>query len=211
MSRIGFLVLSLPVLLAGCTQQMANQRRLDALEPREGIVDQSDVDPTPPHVVQASDAARGRPTHSASGIAWESGINLNEPLDLSRDLRRALLRRGRERFLIHCVPCHDRSGSGNGMAARRGMTFPPSYHTPRLRNKPLPYFYKVISEGKNKMPAYGDQIRESDRWAIAAYVRALQLSQYVPASRLSEEDRQQLAGATGPGEKRQDSSEVADE
>ena len=88
-----------------------------------------------------------------------------------------LIRRGQERFDVSCVPCHDLTGSGNGMVPRRGFPQPPSYHTDRLRGMPLGYFYNVITNGRGQMPAYGDFLSTDDRWAIAAYVRTLQFSQ----------------------------------
>jgi mono/diheme cytochrome c family protein len=92
------------------------------------------------------------------------------------------LERGRERFDIFCAPCHSRLGDGNGMVVQRGYRRPPSYHIERLRTAPLGHFYDVISNGFGAMPDYAAQIPPSDRWAIVAYIRALQLSQNAPAS-----------------------------
>jgi mono/diheme cytochrome c family protein len=100
----------------------------------------------------------------------------------------ALLARGRERFNIYCTPCHSMAGDGDGMIARRGFPAPPSYHTERLRNAPDSHFYQVISNGYGVMYPYADRITPPDRWAIVAYIRALQLSQHTPASMLSEQD-----------------------
>jgi mono/diheme cytochrome c family protein len=94
----------------------------------------------------------------------------------------AVLERGRERFDIFCAPCHSRLGDGNGMVVQRGYRRPPSYHIERLRTAPLGHFYDVISNGFGAMPDYAAQIPPSDRWAIVAYIRALQLSQNAPAS-----------------------------
>jgi mono/diheme cytochrome c family protein len=87
-----------------------------------------------------------------------------------------LLRRGEERYKIFCTPCHGLQGDGNGMAAVRGMKHPPTYHQDRLRNAPNGYFYDVITNGFGVMMGYSAQIPPQDRWAIVAYVRALQLS-----------------------------------
>jgi len=103
----------------------------------------------------------------------------NHPLDQSEpaELRRALLMRGRERFDIHCSVCHGRTGDGDGMIVRRGFRKPPSYHIERLRNAPAGHFFDVITNGLGAMPSYANRIEVADRWAIVAYVRALQLSQ----------------------------------
>ncbi len=88
-----------------------------------------------------------------------------------------MLQRGRERFNIFCSPCHDRAGTGNGMVVQRGFKKPVSFHDPRLRASPVGYFYGNITKGFGQMPSYAAQIPVRDRWAIVAYIRALQLSQ----------------------------------
>lgn len=108
----------------------------------------------------------------------------------------ALLARGRERFDIYCAPCHSRAGDGDGMIARRGFPAPPSYHTPSLRNAPDSHFYQVISDGYGVMYPYADRIAPPDRWAIVAYIRALQMSQHAPAAELSAKDRAKLNEAS---------------
>lgn len=92
-------------------------------------------------------------------------------------LTEAMLRRGQERFDIYCALCHDRTGSGNGMIVRRGFSRPPSFHGERLRAVRLGHLFAVISSGFGAMPGYASQLRPADRWAIVAYIRALQLSQ----------------------------------
>jgi len=88
-----------------------------------------------------------------------------------------VLARGRERFNINCTPCHGRVGDGNGFIPSRGFRHPPSYHIDRLRKVPLGYFFDVMTNGFGVMPEYGTQVAPRDRWCIAAYIRALQLSQ----------------------------------
>jgi hypothetical protein len=87
-----------------------------------------------------------------------------------------LLERGEERYQIFCTPCHGLQGDGNGMVSMRGMKAPPTYHQDRLRQAPTGYFYDVITNGFGQMYSYSAQIPPRDRWAIVAYVRALQLS-----------------------------------
>jgi mono/diheme cytochrome c family protein len=105
-----------------------------------------------------------------------------------------LLDRGQERFNIFCSPCHDRTGSGRGMVVRRGFRPPPSFHIERLRNAPVGELFGHITSGIGAMPDYAAQIPPRDRWAIVAYMRALQLSQRARLSDLPAEDRQALSG-----------------
>ena len=95
-----------------------------------------------------------------------------------------VLARGQNRFNVYCTPCHGRVGDGNGFIPSRGLKRPPSYHIDRLRKLPLGYFFDVMTNGFGVMPDYAAQIASRDRWAIAAYVRALQLSQNASASDL---------------------------
>lgn len=111
---------------------------------------------------------------------------------------REVLDRGQDRFNIYCTPCHDRAGTGNGMIVQRGYKQPPSYHTVDLRDnpdKPVGYFYDVISNGFGVMAGYGYQLKPEDRWAVVAYVRALQFSQNVDPADLPAEDQQKLQAA----------------
>ncbi len=90
---------------------------------------------------------------------------------------REVLERGHERFNIYCTPCHSELGDGNGMIVQRGFRRPPSFHDPKLRQAPLGHFFDVMTNGFGAMPDYAAQVNPQDRWAIAAYIRALQLSQ----------------------------------
>jgi len=107
-------------------------------------------------------------------------------------LTRELLARGQERFNIFCSPCHDRTGSGQGMVVQRGYRRPSSYHIDRLREAPIGYFVDVIANGFGSMPDYSDQVSPDDRWAISAYIRALQLSQNATLADVPPETRRQL-------------------
>lgn len=100
-----------------------------------------------------------------------------------------VLRRGRERFAIYCAVCHGALGYGDGVVVQRGYTRPPSYHTDRLRAAPAGYFFDVITHGYGSMPDYAQQIPTRDRWAIVAYLRALQFSQHAPLTELPEAER----------------------
>jgi mono/diheme cytochrome c family protein len=105
---------------------------------------------------------------------------------------REVLLRGQERYDVFCSPCHGRAGTGNGMIVRRGYKQPTSFHDPRLRSAPVGYFVNVMTEGFGVMPSYAPQVEVEDRWAIAAYVRALQYSQNARLADLSPEQRQRV-------------------
>ena len=107
----------------------------------------------------------------------------------------ALLLRGQERYTIYCMPCHSPAGEGDGPVVRRGFPAPPSYHSERLRGAPDRHYYDVITHGYGVMYPYADRVAPADRWAIVAYIRALQLSQHAPVAALPPELRTQLAVA----------------
>lgn len=109
---------------------------------------------------------------------------------------RAVLKRGQQRFDIYCAPCHGRIGNGLGMIVRRGFKQPPSYHTDRLRQAPVGHFYDVITNGYGGMLNYAAQVQPRDRWAIVAYIRALQYSQNAPIDELAQADRSKIPSAS---------------
>jgi mono/diheme cytochrome c family protein len=108
-------------------------------------------------------------------------------------LTKEVLDRGEQRYNIYCSPCHDLAGTGQGMIVRRGYRQPPSFHIDRLRQVPIGHYFDVITNGFGAMPDYRAQVAPRDRWAIAAYVRALQLSQHAVAADIPAEDRQKLS------------------
>lgn len=105
---------------------------------------------------------------------------------------KALLERGRQRYDIFCTPCHGQLGDGQGVIVQRGFTKPPAYTDQRLVDAPLGYFFQVISNGHGAMYSFAARVAPQDRWAIAAYIRALQLSQGADASSLPPEDQSKL-------------------
>ena len=107
-------------------------------------------------------------------------------------ITRADLDRGRERFNIYCTPCHDYTGSGNGMMVQRGFQQPPSYHSERLRNLPVGHYFDVITNGYGAMYSYAGRVEPDDRWRIAAYIRALQASQHATINDVPADQRGQL-------------------
>jgi len=98
-----------------------------------------------------------------------------------------VIEQGMNRYMIYCVVCHDPIGNGRGMVVQRGYTQPPSYHIDRLRKAPVGHLFDVITNGYGSMPMYRQQIPPLDRWAIVAYIRALQLSQHFPRNEMTPE------------------------
>jgi mono/diheme cytochrome c family protein len=124
--------------------------------------------------------------------AWQSPITATQfPFAITR----ADLLRGQLQFQIFCTPCHGILGDGDGMIPQRGFTRPATFHSDRLRNAPPSYVYNVITNGIGAMYPYNDRVPPDDRWRIAAYVRALQLSQYASIDQLSAEERAKIAEA----------------
>jgi len=102
------------------------------------------------------------------------------------------LERGRERYNIYCTPCHDAAGTGHGMIVLRGFPPPPSYHIQRLREAPVGHFFDVITNGLGNMYSYSSRVNPEDRWRIAAYIRALQLSQSATLADVPAAERERL-------------------
>jgi mono/diheme cytochrome c family protein len=127
-----------------------------------------------------------RPTDDAFLTGRRNGQLVTEiPIPLSAEL----LARGRERYSIYCAVCHGADGYGRGIVVRRGFPAPPSYHDPRLRNAPVGHFFEVMTRGFGAMYPYADRLDPHDRWAVAAYIRALQVSQHVNTRDLASADR----------------------
>jgi Cytochrome C oxidase, cbb3-type, subunit III len=159
--KIGFVLTGIG-LLAGCRQDMHDQPRFKPLARNTFFLDQ-----------RSERRELREDTYFFTGKIGSSPGDLM-PFPVTKEV----LERGEERFNIFCAPCHSRLGDGNGMIPSRGFNRrPPSYHIERLRKAPLGYLYDVISNGFGIMPDYAAQIPPADRWAIVAYVRALQLSQ----------------------------------
>jgi mono/diheme cytochrome c family protein len=150
------LALTLPA--AGCGLSMTQQRKYTTYAPSTFWPDGASARQLPEHVVAQGDTARH---HEET----------NPP-----PVTQALLERGRERFGIYCSPCHGLAGDGDGIIVAHGFPAPPSYHIDRLLAAPAQHFYDVITVGYGVMYSYSDRVEPHDRWAITAYIRALQLS-----------------------------------
>ncbi len=175
------------LVIVSCQQQMADQPRYQPLQRSTFFGDESSARLPVPDTV-----ARGHLDANAAFYTGKSGGKLIETLPFP--LTREVLQRGEDRFNVFCAPCHDRTGTGNGMIVQRGFRHPPSYHIDRLRQAPLGHFFDVMTHGFGSMPDYADQVPPRDRWAIAAYIRALQLSRNAALADVPPQERQRLEG-----------------
>lgn len=180
-------VCCLLVLAVGCRQQMADQPSYRPLTKSSFFGDDQSARPLVPGTV-----AQGYLRADERFYVGKSGGDLVTALPVP--LTRELLERGQERFNIFCSPCHDRAGNGAGMVVQRGYRRPPSFHIDRLREAPIGQFFDVITRGFGVMPDYAAEVPPADRWAIVAYIRALQLSQNATLADVPPQARQQLEG-----------------
>ena len=180
-------IVALSVVLAACRQDMHDAPRYDPLEASaffpNGSAARTLVANTVPRGFLREDELLY--TGKVSGQFADTF-----PMAVTADV----MARGQERYNVFCSPCHGRTGTGNGMIVQRGFRQPPSYHEQRLREAPAGYFYDVMTNGFGAMQDYAAQVPVADRWAIAAYIRALQLSHSatvadVPADRRGDLDR----------------------
>lgn len=161
-------------LVAGCNQQMEDMPRYDSDEASPLFANGSSAQPPVEGTVAREEDIAVRPDENLP------------PIDL------ALLRRGQERYDIFCSPCHSVVGDGDGLVVRRGFPSPPSFHQTALRAAPDNHFYDVITHGYGAMYPYGSRVPPADRWAIVAYIRALQFSQNAEAGSLPPGERAKL-------------------
>ena len=170
-------------MIAGCDhlhQDMGNQPKNKPLSPSDFFADGRSVRTPMENTV------------SRSSLDNDQLMVTKESTMFPMPINEALLERGQERYRIFCSPCHGIQGDGNGMIVMRGMKRPPSYHEDRLRQAPNGYLYDVITNGFGQMYNYAAQVPPRDRWAIVAYVRALQLSRNARVSDLPAEVREKL-------------------
>jgi mono/diheme cytochrome c family protein len=172
--------------LAGCerlARNMYDQPRYKPMRESTLFPDGTSARAPVPGTVAASSGTLAGTSSGRAGAALEEERSRAENAKTNPyPITIELLRHGRERFDIYCAPCHSPVGDGDGMVARRGFPHPPSYHIERLRNAPDRHFYDVMTQGYGIMRPYADRVAPEDRWAIVAYIRALQLSQYARAS-----------------------------
>ena len=162
--------ISLTLSMAACRRDMFNQPLSKPLRASDFFQNNHMASrPLVQHTV-----ARGHLENDEAFFTGKISTNLVEvfPFPITREV----LERGRKRFNIYCAPCHGRTGDGNGMIVQRGFPVPPSYHLDRLRTAPVGHFVDVITMGYGVMYSYAQRVEPVDRWAIAAYIRALQKS-----------------------------------
>jgi len=168
----------------GCRQDMHDQPKYEPFEKSDFFADGRASRP-----LLAGTVARGSLREDEALYTGKSGRAFVSEIPVP--VTAELLRRGRSQFEAFCSPCHGRTGMGDGVIVQRGFKRPSSYHVDRLRAMPIGYFYDVITNGYGAMSDYASQVPVGDRWAVAAYIRALQLSQNapvadVPADRLAD-------------------------
>ncbi len=177
---------------SACRQDMHDAAKYEPLERSEFFKDHRASRP-----LIAGTIARGHLKEDKLLYTGHDGDALSETFPFP--VTAGVLARGRERFNIYCTPCHSRTGEGNGMVVQRGYKHPPSFHEERLRTMPPGYFFQVMTNGFATMPSYALQVAPEDRWAIAAYVKALQLSRHAGVADLTADERLRLEkGETEP-------------
>jgi hypothetical protein len=170
---------------AGCRQQMDNQPHHEPLEYSEFFPDgRSSRHPPAGTVAQGH---LNNDEHLYQGLI-DGKVAETFPFEVTREV----LDRGQERFNIFCAPCHDVTGSGRGMIVQRGFPPPPTYHQPRLREAPPGHYFDVITNGFGAMYSHADRVPPHDRWAMIAYIRALQLARSATPGDVPQEHRAEL-------------------
>ena len=171
--------------MSACRQDMHDQPKYRPLRGSELFADKRSARP----LVEGT-VARGTLREDTAFFTGKTAAGFVTELPVP--LNAELLARGRSQFQVFCTPCHGQTGRGDGMIVQRGFKAPSSYHVDRLRQMPVGYFYDVITIGFGAMSDYAAQVPPKDRWAIAAYIKTLQLSQYAPASDVPEDKRAEL-------------------
>ena len=155
----------------GCRQDMHDQPKYTPLRQATFFTDNRSARP-----LVAGTVARGQLRDDT--LRYTGKVNGADADVFPFAIDAGVMARGQERFNIYCSPCHGRTGQGDGVVVRRGYRRPPTYHQDRLREAPVGHFFDVMTNGFGAMPEYAPQIKVDDRWAIVAYVRALQLSEH---------------------------------
>jgi Cytochrome C oxidase, cbb3-type, subunit III len=179
-------LLASAMMLVACNQKMGEQPAYRPYQASQLFADGTSARPVP-----ADTVARGHLEDDALLFTGKDAQG-NDSTQFPFPVTSEVLQRGRDRFNIYCVPCHGPVGDGDGLVVQRGFNPPPSYHSDRLRQAPVGHFFDVMTNGLGAMPSYADQIPVADRWAIVAYIRALQLSQYAQLSDLPPDGQAQL-------------------
>ena len=196
-SRISYLLCAgfCVLVLAGCRQDMHNQPKYKPLRAAEFFRDGSSARP----LVEGT-VSRGSLQEDEAFFTGKVGGAAVAEMPFPVDAH--VLDRGQERYGIYCRPCHDATGSGKGMVVQRGYRPPPSFHDERLRTAPPGHFFDVMTNGFGAMPDYRAQIAPRDRWAVVAYIRALQLANRATTSDVPGGDPTKVPRPAPGGERR---------
>lgn len=178
---------TLALVCVGCRLDMHVQPRYNPYDPTDFFNDGQSA-----RMPVAGTVPRGDLTLGPDELLFTGQVNGQVATGFPFPITREILDRGRERFNINCSPCHGLAGDGDGMIVQRGFRRPPTFHDDRLRNIPVGYFFQVITNGFGVMYPYGYRVTPRDRWAIIAYIRALQLSRQVSVTDLPAADQQKL-------------------
>lgn len=187
-------LLGIALLITGCGRNMYDQARYDPLEAS--------------NLPQFADGASARPLLEGTVSRYRGGLPVSYltgrdenglMTELPFPVTVEVLERGRERYNIYCAPCHSYNGNGEGIIVRKGFPRPASLHEPRLQNAEVGYFFFVMTNGFGRMYPYASRVPPEDRWAIAGYIRALQLSQNAAIDDVPEEARLLLDNAEHTG------------
>jgi mono/diheme cytochrome c family protein len=191
--------------LAGCERAMRDmyqQPRYDPGETSPLFANGKASRPPPPGAVPVAIGDLAATSSGRRGAEAAAALDEADAASAPK-VTAELLRRGQQRYTIYCLPCHSPLGDGDGPVVRHGFPHPPSYHEQRLRNAPDRHFFDVITNGYGIMYSYADRVAPEDRWAIVAYIRALQTSQYAKVADLPPALRSKLnAPASSPQEGR---------
>ncbi len=201
----GFLLISLAILASGCRYDMQDQPSLKPYKESDFFGDKKGMRDLPKGTVARGQLREDKAFYTGKKENAESSIQVETTTDATGNtlvssfpndveilpvaVNKELLDRGQERYNIYCIVCHGPVGKGDGMVVRRGYPQPPTYHDDRLRNAPVGHFFDVVTNGWGKMNGYASQIPVADRWAIVAYIRALQVSQNPSENKSSEETK----------------------
>ena len=172
---------------AGCElrQRMWDQPKVEPLERSAFFADGRSARPLVEGTVARGMLREDELLHTGMD---KGALSMRFPFPVTEEV----MNRGRERFNIYCTPCHDRAGTGNGMIVQRGLKKPTSFHDMRLRVMPPGYFFFVMTKGFVEMKSYSYQVKPEDRWAIAAYIKALQLSQNATIQDVPDAERERI-------------------
>lgn len=183
------LLVPLLFLLGGCAVLRGEQPKIDPFEPSAAFDFFQSARPISDTIVAQQAEPAEDPDWLRTG-QQDGQVVVTMPISVTE----AFLLRGQEQYDIYCAPCHGLGGFGKAVVVQRGFPEPPNFHTIRLREAPDGYYFDVITNGFGQMFSYAPQIEPGDRWAIIAYIRALQLSQHMPDDLLTAEELEQIQG-----------------